>query len=247
MNISLPGFTDEAVEVPKQLVVCVNARQRRGKTHFSLKTVPGPVVYIPTEIGFAPVLARIARKDVHLPSRHNEFIFDPTRYKSDNEFKVKAKEMWMKLRAAFKAATKAGSGVGTCVLDTGSAANKLCQYGYEGPRQPRDYGHSRGMATADWQSMIQSASLGSTHVLITHRLKAEWDDNAPTGNWEAIGHKEIAYDTMMAVVLDRGKDGKRYAEIQDCRHKPELDGERLVGKKASFAGLFEAVFDEPLP
>lgn len=134
-------------------------------------------------------------------------------------------------QAAFQLVELPKSKCKSIIIDTGSQFSEDALYANYGRSQkimPRDRG-------AYNQEMIDFLnSLEGKHTLITHKAKAIWKNEQPTGDFARKGFGEMGYHCNVEIEHYRGKKKDKagwlpfYIDIGQCQANPALVGDEKV-------------------
>jgi len=231
------GFELAGSKVVNRLVIAVQGRPKRGKTHFSL-SAPGPIAVFDTDEGLEGVTTKFPGKVVH---RMDVTLFadqDP----SQKEFE-RVIEAWNDLLSS--------SSVKSIVSDSATDLYELARMAAFGKLESvraRNY----GPVHAIFRRIYRSSLSGEKNVILIHKVKAAYVNDVKTNKFELSGFSETASWAQLIVEMFRPGDNFDYPDdfgltVLDSRHKPELNGQVFVGPMASFPFLASQVLDGTAP
>lgn len=252
-----------AVELPDNLapriIANVEAKQKVGKTYFSLATSPGPTVVFNFDQGLEGVVEPLRRKGKQIiiagvptkdPRMYPSYHFArpvPNRGQStkNEEYLTRVKKeavgIWERFINDYKEALESRH-VRTLVIDTGGGAFQLGKFAFHGmdkvTSKDDPYGQKGGELKSIFQGLITDGYNYDKNVLWLHRLKEEWKGGSPNGTFIADGYNQVAYEVQVTLRLGkkvtRGETA-RWVEVRDSRLDTQMEGEEFAGKQCRFS------------
>jgi hypothetical protein len=238
------GFSDDYVESPRRLIVSLEGKTGTGKTDFSIRSAPMPIILINVDLGTEGVVGKfqdlgkqILIYDVRVP-------------------REASKEVWSQMWSDFKVRIRKVYGLksGTVVWDTASELYELCRLNHFGRLtevKPSDY----AVVNNEWREVLRIAYDSPMNTIFIHKVKAVWKMQASssgrsslskTDDFELMGFSEMEYMTQVNLVMNckYGENGPEFsAFIKKCRHNPNIVGTLLEGPMCSFEFLLGLVHD----
>jgi len=250
------GFVNPDVLVHPRLILAASARQKRGKTHFSL-TAPKPLVYYNMDVGLEGV--------VHKFSKYRDQILeyplpvpDMVRRNEDSA-QDEAEKIWDKFEASFDDTIRT-SDIRTVVVDTATelwellrlarfgSLNKIKGFGKDAAK------FAYGPVNAEFRRFLrQILDKSDKNLILLHKMKAEYIANERTGNWERAGFSDIDFIAQAVIELDRINPTPDDPEttfkltVVDSRHNPTVNGTELTDPMCNFPFLASMIIEGTTP
>lgn len=242
LGLSSESFVDiEDSDGPKRAIVNVEALQKRGKTDFCLRTLPGPIVVFNFDQGLDWVVEKFVKKGKRIivagayrpkgakyPSYHfARPVPQKAELRKGTEYLKRVKNLalpiWEKFIEDYDDFMKSKARTG--VIDTGGACFQLGKFAFHGmtgkvSSEQDPYGQKGGEMKSLFQGLITDAKNYDKNVLWVHRLKDKWVNNAPSGEYKVDGYEQLPYEVDVTIRLElkgRKEEIRRVAEIRDCR------------------------------
>lgn len=264
------GFKLAGSETNYRLIVCSRAKEKHGKTHFSM-TAPGPYAYINYDQGDEGVLekfvragAKIYKCDLPKPL----IIKSRVTAKNDKERERLEKEQmdqriqqyedyWVRGRDAFVAAV-ANPHIRTIVVDTATEFyESLClsRFGKLTQVMPFMYGPVK----QDFRDVLRLAfTRKDLNVIFVNKMKKEYKENSKgdavfTGKMEMKGFDDLGYIAQVTIThlrVDLPGGGVKFGiRIDDCRANADCIGTFLWSEDemCDFPNLGMTVFPDSSP
>lgn len=231
--------------ITPRLVVAVDALEKQGKTHFAL-TAPGPIAYQSTDIGTEGVIQKFQHhKKIYLA----EYGFTIAKDDTQPQIMAKAGAEWDKFTNDWRMVAVPGlktKKLRSVVWDTGSELwefERLARLGKLTQVMPHHY----TALNQEYTQLIKEVYQTPGNLVILHKLKAEWKDNAQgkgnkTGAYERSGFAGTGFLVQVNVTAWRDNEGEFHITVKDCRQNPAIAGQDFVGPLAEFKFLAVAVY-----
>lgn len=238
-SLTTAGFKKIDDVVKHRLVVCAYAREKQGKTHFSL-TAPDPIAYFGLDIGHEGVVQKFTKdKTIYTP---DEGIKLPTVVEMATDGpKIDVQAIWDKYKKATIAAFQSPE-IRTVVWDTATEAwelLRLARFGRLTQVMPVQY----GPVNAEMRGLLRIAFDSSKNFILLHKMKAEYINDKRTGGWEVAGFSDAKYIAQCNVELFHDKDtGEFGMRVDSCRQNMGVSGEEFRDSMCSFPFLASMVF-----
>lgn len=239
--------------ITPRLVAAVAAREKQGKTHFSL-TAPGPIVTFNADIGLEGVVHKFINDkqilvyDIPMPQIEGK---NPKRVEEE------AGKVWDDLENAFDTALN-NPAVRTIVLDTATEVWEVVRLAYFGKLTEIKPHHYSGV-NAEFRRFLKKVYNTDKNLILIQKMKAEYVNNNRTGEWEMAGFSDTAFivqaviypfridkPTMVepGVTLEKGEFGVR---VHESRHNPAVNGNILTGALAAFPFVAATIIEGTTP
>jgi len=236
------GFSEDYVESPRRLIISLEGKTGTGKTDFSLRATPDPIIYLDVDVGTEGVVGKFQ-------DMGKQILLYPVRVPRESN-----KEVWSQMWADFKVRIRKVYGLksGTVVWDTASELYELCRLNHFGRLtevKPSDY----AVVNNEWREVLRIAYDSPMNTIFIHKVKAVWrmlssssgrSSLTRTDDFEIVGFSEMEYMTQVNIVMNctYGDNGPEFsAFIKKCRHNPNIVGTLLEGPMCSFETLLELV------
>lgn len=228
-------FERYAASPPTKINMTVDSLAKDGKTRFAL-TAPGPTAYHDFDFG----LHGVADKFPDLELYHFPYQFPATLRLPGTEFSSlseAAGKIWTEFITNVRASVERCR---TVVVDTGTKTwdlIRLARLGKLTQVLPVQY----TAVNAEYNELIQQLHRSKANIIWLHRLKAKYEDDKKTGEFERSGYNDMAFevDTVLRLSYDESKKGEEgfRAKIGNCRPNRLLQGTEIVGADISFPKL----------
>lgn len=240
--------------ITPRLIAAVAAREKQGKTHFTL-TAPGPVVTFNADIGLEGVVHKFLGEgkeilvyNVPMPIVEGR---NPKRVEEE------AGKIWEDLENAFESAL-ANPAVRTIVLDTATEVWEIVRLAYFGKLTEIKPHHYSGV-NGEFRRFLKKVYNTDKNLLLVQKMKAEYVNNNRTGEWEMAGFSDTPFivqavihpfrvDKQMALengaTVEKGEFGVR---IYESRHNPSVNGEIFTGPMAAFPFVAATIIEGTSP
>lgn len=252
LGLSSDSFTSDLPDEPTPRIIAnVRAWQKVGKTDFSVRDVPDPIVIFNFDQGLEGVIEQFKGKKQIIVAgvpqtgrRYPSYHFaKPMRGGTEgpksagylDRVKKAAVPIWERwihdMREAYESDCR------SMVVDTAGAAHALGKFAFHGmsmvkPGPDDPYGTKTGELNAIFQGIIADGLSYDKNVIWLSRVKEKWDSG---GQIEEIGYKQLPYEVQVTIELGL-KKGKRTATIVDSRLRGgKLNGMEYEGEDYSFA------------
>jgi hypothetical protein len=229
---------------PRRLIVSSRAKEKHGKTHFSL-SMPDPLAYISYDMGDEGMIEKfvdqgrvIHRCELPKPTFRKPISGEDMKKREEAETKSKLaqyEEHWLRGRDAFEAAVNNKS-IRSIIVDTNSEfyeSIRLARLGKLTQVMPQHYGPVK----EEFRGIMQLAKYRKdVNVIFIHKMKKEYKENSKgdsnwTGKWEMQGFDDMGYIAQVIITHLReplAGGGVRFGiRIDDCRQNPDVIGLEL--------------------
>lgn len=264
---SFVSITDTSLA--PRVIANIEGAQKSGKDYFAL-SAPGPIVLFNFDCGIEGVIegfvkrgksvtvAGVPKTGLKYPSYHFARPIPEAKEGRRSEgylkrVKALAHPIWERFIDDLD--DFYGSKARTGIIDTGGAAFALARFAFHGmdkgkPAAADDpYGQKSGDMKAIFQGLITDGYNYDKNVLWLHRITEKWENNAPSGKFQAAGYKDVAYEVQLTVRTkkrvqsERGKKRDIFsAEVRDCRIDTTMDGEVFEDEQCRFATVMASIF-----
>ena len=250
----LPGFTQAKKGMRHRLVICTEALEKKGKTHFGL-TMPGPICVFDMDRGLEGVIDKfVDQKDIQVVDYRGMV----TQAKGQKATKNLFEPRWEKFNEDYLRALEAPLDVvRSILLDTGTELWEYARLGVLGKLTqvpPLFYPE----VNQQFRKIVDLALDHDKNVIITHKMKKEWKKSSSgdeaksywTGKYERSGFDEMGNAVQVMLRHGRRKEedgtpGDFYIEVLECRLNPWLVGEEYEGEAmCTFPFLATQIFPD---
>ena len=221
-----------------RLICAVAAREKQGKTHFSL-TAPGPIVHFNADIGLEGVVHKFLKEGKEI------LVYNIPMPQTDNKnVEKEAAKIWEDLDKAVDSVLD-NPAVRTIVFDTATEIWEIVRLAYFGKLSEIKPHHYSGV-NAEFRRFLKKAYKTDKNLILIQKMKAEYVNNNRTGEWEMAGFSDTPFIVQAVIhpfrvdkpmklddetILDKGEFGVR---IFESRHNPNANGMVLYGMMATF-------------
>ncbi len=249
------GFAPLRATEHRSLLVCSQAQEKRGKTHWAF-TAPGPIACITCDTGTEEVAEKFMNqgKDIYVVNFKPP---DKDRSKQDNEAE------WAKIENAINAVIEEPN-IRTLICDTHTEVWEMLRLARHG-KLTQVLPHQYTAVNKEMRDTVKRIKARKNlNAVFIHKVKKEYRGGKAggmdswTGNWERAGFSDMAY--LADVVVEHGfaKPGMKvpdgveehefYTTIMDSRYQPEdLVGTVLSGSMCDFPTLAMMCFPDVDP
>jgi hypothetical protein len=244
-------FQRADANVTSRLIVAVAAREKQGKTHFSL-TAPGPIVTFNADIGLEGVVHKFLREGKEI------LVYNiPMPEANSKNVEKEASKVWGDLEAATDAALD-NPAVRTVVFDTATEIWEIVRLAYFGKLSEIKPHHYSGV-NAEFRRFLKKAYKTDKNLILVQKMKAEYVNNNRTGEWEMAGFSDTPFIVQAVIhpfrvdkplkvddetILDKGDFG---VKIFESRHNPATNGLILSGDVATFPFVAATIIEGTNP
>ena len=234
-----------------RLIAAVAAREKQGKTHFSL-TAPGPIVHFNADIGLEGVVHKFLAEGKEI------LVYDiPMPATDSKNVEKEASKVWVDLENAVDLALD-NPDVRTIVFDTGTEVWEIVRLAYFGKLSEIKPHHYSGV-NAEFRRFLKKVYKTDKNLILIQKMKAEYVNNNRTGEWEMAGFSDTPFIVQVVVhpfrvdkpmkidedtVLEKGDFGVR---IYESRHNPAANGMVLSGPLATFPFVAVTIINGTTP
>jgi hypothetical protein len=225
------GFEESDGYIRRRLIVAIQGRPKRGKTHLALG-FPGPIALFDTDKGTEGIISKFPDKKVYLMDVNLFPDQDPSQKEFDRVLTA-----WNDVLSS--------PSIKSIVADSATDLYELARMGIlgrlEGVRA-RNYGGVHAV----FRRLYRAGLSGDKSVALIHKVKAQYVNDARTGKFELAGFSETSSWAEVVLEMFRPGDEDDYPEdfglrILDSRHNPALNGQVMIGPMATFPFLAAAV------
>lgn len=239
------------------LIVATDGLPRTGKTRFAA-TAPDPIGVLINDRNSRWTFAKHAEetgKKIVGPDRDFIRVEEPiklARLSVDDAIKYYRKHVDDFKMEYFRMLDD--KSIRTIVIDTGTQLSEdilFANYGRNLRVMPRD----RGAYNQEIKDMLVACN---KNLIVIHQSREVWvNDQVVPGKYERTGYKRISYEMNVCVqhFKDKATHNKDCAgsengcvcygiRIGECQANPELDGEKIIGRKATFPHLARRIFPD---
>jgi hypothetical protein len=249
-KVAESGFIRAGIEITPRLIVCTQAMQKCGKTHWYL-TGPPPIAVIDIDDGIHRAIKGFQKeKEIYVARYRKAFTGIRVNGNSAKEISDAADAQLQQMRTDYIQAL----GEARTVAVDGAAElyeiARLASFGRTEKVLERDY----GPVNREMKMWVDLARNSNANVVFTHRMKREYQyiketkKSEPTGEMVLEGWGKMVYECDLVVqhwVDDKEPIPDRYhSTVISCGMNPELDGEDYQGELNNFATIGQLVFPE---
>ncbi len=246
------GFSAVTADVTKRMLVGSQGRHRTGKTDWSIRDAPDPIILISVDFGHEGVVEKFAEdKELYIYTQNIPPVANQSQYL----------DHWKRLRDKIEGAMTHPN-VRTVVLDTGSEIWELLRLAEFGSLVPRgDVKQLYGQINRTYSSLIKMAYDREINLVVSHKMKKKYinrtiqtQKGAVTqdvweGDYERTGFGESEY--LIQINIEHLFDPTRGKKLEDhfglrvlsSRQNMGIVGLELWGKDCSFCELASYVFE----
>jgi hypothetical protein len=238
------GFYIPEPSTTPRLVICTQAREKKGKTDWALRTCPMPCAVVSTDTGTKEVLDKLMRE---FPERRGRYLL--TEHKVPT-VKIQARKAeyeleWEQWKNSIIYAID-NPRIRTLVVDTGTEVwemLRLARFGKIAQVKPHHYSE----VNAEMRDLFKAAyyQRPDLNAIWVHKVKKEYKelktgDSGWSGKYERAGFGDIGFLADMVIEHDfniQFNDDDQVlsrdftCRILDSRINPELTGELFTGNE----------------
>lgn len=246
------GRFEEADPIIKpRLVLAVAAREKQGKSHFTL-TAPGPIAVFNADTGlegvvhkFTSVGKRVLVYNVPKPDVGSKAV------------EKEANKVWDDLCNAFDAVLR-NTAIRSIVFDTATEVWEILRLAYFGKITQVMPHHYVG-CNAEFRRFLDKVYDTDKNLLLVQKMKASYINNERTGEYEMAGFNDTPYRVQAVVhpfrIDKKGKlpDGQNVdkgefgVHIYESRHNPAANDLYLTGELATFPFMASMIIEGTSP
>ena len=236
MNNILPGFKRASGTNKHRLIVAVDGVEKHGKTHFSL-TAPGPIAVINLDVGHEGVVGKFCdNKHIEV----SDYLVDPRAEEVDYG------ALWERLKNDYYTALEDKT-FRTIVFDTATEVwdlLRLARFGKLTQIMPHKYTE----VNTEYREMMRTAYSNDKNLVLLHKVKDEWVNDASTGRKIRAGFKDTGYLVQANVLAyrDAANNNQFTIRVNDCRQNAFLKDFELAGEAATFPNLAATIFGDDI-
>jgi len=252
-------FRPLAASMAPVLSLCTCARERKGKTQFSL-TAPGPIGFVALDRNAENVAIKAQQlgKTLHFADFTKGKYAAPMLSKPDANFH---KNRWKAINDTLLSLAEAPD-IRSIVIDTGTQLYEDIRMALLG-KLTQVMPHQYGQVNDELRSLIQKLNTSGKHLIVTHKYDKEYKNDKWDGkSYERKGWKDMAYqcqinlrhecemvkeDREEQVELGRTVRPQFCTVIEDCNQNPLLKGLELYDDESTFFELATRVYPDADP
>ncbi len=250
-------FKKLADVMPPVLSLCSEAKERKGKTNFSL-TAPGPIGFIALDRNAENVAIKAQQqgKTVHFADFTRGKFAAPLVGKPSPNFHT---ERWKAIYDSLQQCIE-DKKIRTIVVDTGTQLYediRMARLGKLTQVMPHHY----GPVNDELRSLIQTLNTSGKHLIITHKLDKEYKNDKWDGkSYARKGWSDMGFQCQMVirhecemVKNEEAEDGgpairpQFCTTVMDCNQNPLLKGLELYDADSTFFELAMKVYPDADP
>lgn len=234
------GVTRATGAVKRRIILAVQAREKRGKSNFSL-TAPAPITTFDFDVGLEGVIEKFAgEKEIHVGDyrRDKGLILDQAGWGVS----------WDMFKKEYTAAVT-NPAMRTLVIDTATEAWEMIRLARFGPRASAKPVHYAPV-NDEFRELVRLAYGSDKNLILLQKMKEEYITSKAdstisnrTGKYLLAGFTDTPYLVQMNLFLDRTEDGF-LCRILDCRQNPMIAGLELYNEDINFQSIGTLVFPD---
>lgn len=247
------GFIRHDMIIRPRLIMTLQAKWKRGKTHFSL-TAPKPLVYYNIDDGLEGVIQKF-------PQYQDDILVyelpGPDRLQEDGQ--GEAEEVWEKFEQSFVDSIRCPD-VKTIVVDTGTELWEILRLARFGSLS-KIRGFSKEAAKFAYTPVNREfrgflrliTKVPDKNLILTHKMKPMYIDDKRTRDYERAGFGDVEFIAQAVVELDRTDPTEDdpnttfFLKVLDSRHNPSANGLVLSGEMCNFPMLASMIVEGTTP
>lgn len=253
---TVSGFVRAGHRTKHRIIMATKALQKSGKSYFGL-TMPGPLAVIALEPGLDGVIDHFQESKEIYVSDYVDEIEESRRavvlagkngdleHTHSENMRV-ARDILNRIKSDYLEALSDAT-IRSVFVDTGTELWRLVRLANLGKLE-QVKGRYYGNANQEMLSFIRTAYSSECSVVFSHRLKKEYKDDKPSGNYEINGFGEMEFECQVVVQQWKDPDQKipdRFgATVMDCRLDPQIEGQEFQGETNTFGFIAASVFGE---
>jgi hypothetical protein len=225
------GFYKADDNVYPRLIVSDDGHESTGKTNFAL-SAPGDIAFFNSDTGIEGVIHKFSREKDIYPYDFCVPAIQEEAKKELKNFTSAWKDIW------------ASNSIRTIVVDTATdlwALFRITEFG-----RSSNVAHLYTPLNAKFRRFLNVAyEHKDKNLLLIHKLKKQYKNDAFTGDWERSGFNEIGHYAQIVLKSYRDADDFTFhKQVYKCRQNPELNGMDLEGDMLDFATVAQMVLPE---
>jgi hypothetical protein len=244
------GFTEADPTIRPRLIAAVAAREKQGKTHFSL-TAPAPIALFNVDTGLEGVIHKFVPEKTVLV--YNVLKPDPQSKNVEKE----ANRVWNDLSRSFDLVLRNPS-IRTIIFDTATEVWELLRLAYFGKITQVMPHHYVG-CNSEFKQFLDKAYDTDKNLILVHKMKAEYINNERTGVYEMAGFGDTPYRVQAVIYPFRADKNERLADGQEIvkgefgvrifesRHNAQANDTYFVGPIATFPFVASMIIEGTSP
>ena len=241
-NWTKAGFTAPNTVLTPRLIMSLCGLEKTGKTHLAL-SAPGPLAYLSLDFGDEGVIEKfttqktIFKAEFKIPSARGN-------NKARENMKDQAEDVWESFKEKYMFSL---ANARTVIVDTETEAwelIRLARFGKIDQVKPVHYGPVNREYK---ETLIKAAYEANANVILLQRLKKEWLNDKPTGQYEQAGYSGIPFDVQVNARTFVNEEGKFALYIDNCRQNAMLRGVVLPQDECEFWILANRVMPDLSP
>lgn len=237
------GFETPDTSAHHRLIVSSSAKEKTGKTHFSIATTPEPIAFIDFDVGTEGVIEKFPRRKMI----HKKFqIRKEKMLAGDRYTQADAEADWTAVQEVIRACVRSKA-IKTLVVDTATELWEVARLSEFG-KLDQVKSHHYGPVNAEFRNIIQAPYMRSDiNVIYTHKVKKEYKNDTWKGGYERAGFGDMPFLAQVNIehyrVSEMEDEDRPFAiKIINCRQNADMEGEELIGPMCTFANLGRMVF-----
>ncbi len=255
------GFELVGGESPRRLLIGSQSKERCGKTHWAVKTMPKPLAYIGIDFGHEGVIEKFA--SIVSGEEIIKFIINVPPVTEQSQYLA----VWSKLNIAIQAAMRHPN-VRSVVLDTGTDIWELLRLAEFGSlTKSGDVKHLYNVINQAYRSLIRMAYDREINLCVLHKVKKFYQVRQVMTSkgkqdqeyWDGVSYEragfgeggfliqvqiEHLYDSSVKDIEGTTLEDRFGLRVLDCRQNMAIEGLELWGKDCTFPKLAVAVFPD---
>lgn len=244
-------FVEADSVIQPRLVLAVAAREKQGKTHFTM-TAPAPMVIFNADTGLEGVVHKFLAQGKRI------LVYNiPKPDLGSKTVEKDANRVWQSLSDAYDEALR-NSAIRTIVFDTATEVWEILRLAYFGKITQVMPHHYVG-CNAEFRKFLDRIYDTDKNLLLVQKMKAEYVNDKRTGEYEMAGFNDTPYRVQGVVypfrVDAKGKlpDGQPVTKgtfgvrIFESRHNPVANDMYLTGELATFPFVASIIIEGTSP
>lgn len=238
LELARLGFEELDATPHFRMILSTSAKEKMGKTHFSLATAPDPIALVNLDLGTEGVVEKFPGRrilETKITTRQERLL------NGDNYTQDDAEADWTRLVSILRGIVKCKT-IRTLVCDTGTEAWEICRLADHGKLKevmPHEYAATnakfRGAVSLPYQR-------NDLNAIYTHKVKKEYKGKNWSGQYERQGFNDMPFVVQTNLEHFRVDEDEDEAQpfgirIIDSRQNPDAAGEELIGPACTFAML----------
>ena len=233
----VPGWGDAKERVSRpRMIVSSRGEDKDGKTQFGF-TAPDPIACFPFDNNTDELIQKWLKRGKRILTPNESLDYSDATKKEDWA------PIWARFEEYWEDALNSES-IRTIMADTFTEANelsRLAEFGKLSQVVSRDY----GKINAKFKRLIDMTYKTDKNIILIHRLKDEYKNDARTGTRILAGFGSIRYKVQINLLhkrdieyrdLEKGVEGF-YIEVENCTQNESLANTVLMEPDNTWTGL----------